>query len=138
MNRRRRRSAFTLIEVLLVLVILVILASLVVTAYGPIQQRANARAAKAQIGGFETAIGVYHTDMNNYPSSDQGLQALRQPPPDAGNRWAGPYLQKEVPMDPWGNPYRYAYPGSRNNSSFDIWSAGADGVDNTEDDIGNW
>lgn len=139
-HARRRRHGFTLVEVLLVLVILVILASLAVTAYGPIQRRANMRAAESQIGLFKTPLSVYYQDMNMYPTTAQGLQALRQPPGDLANpdAWYGPYLDTEVPLDPWGSPYQYESPGKYNPDSYDVWSFGPDGADGTEDDIGNW
>ena len=136
---RRRRGAFTLVEVLLVLVILVILASLAVTAYGPIQRRANIDAAKTQIGAFKTPLQVYQLHLNSYPTTAQGLEGLRTEPTDAmQGKWDGPYLEDPVPLDPWGNPYQYECPGSRNPESYDAWSWGPDLVDGTEDDIGNW
>lgn len=133
----RRRRGFTLIEVLLVLVILVVLASLAVVAYGPIQRRANINAAKSQIGLFKTPLQTYQMTVGSYP---QTLDALRAPPADLANpaKWDGPYLDSDVPLDPWGAPYYYAYPGSHSVDSYDLWSAGPDGVSGTEDDIGNW
>jgi general secretion pathway protein G len=136
--RRRRRSGFTLIEVLLVLVILVILGSLAVTAYGPMRKRAQIDAAKAAVSMFETPLEAYHLHMDAYPSNQEGLDALRAAPADAGSNWAGPYLKQDIPLDPWRNPYRYASPGTHNPDSYDLWSAGPDGVDGTADDIGNW
>ena len=136
---RRRRGAFTLVEVLLVLVILVILASLAVTAYGPIQRRANIDAAKSQIGLFKVPLSLYRMHLNAYPATAQGLEALRTEPTDAmQGKWDGPYLEDPVPLDPWGNPYQYECPGSQNPDSYDVWSWGPDKVDGTEDDIGNW
>ena len=136
---RRRRGAFTLVEVLLVLVILVILASLAVTAYGPIQRRANIDAAKSQIGLFKVPLSLFRLHLNACPSTAQGLEALRTVPTDAPQgKWDGPYLEDPVPLDPWGNPYQYECPGSRNPESYDVWSWGPDGADGTEDDIGNW
>jgi general secretion pathway protein G len=138
-SRRIRRRGFTLIEVLLVLVILVILASLAVTAYGPVQRRANVNAAKSQIGLFKTPLGLYQNDIGNYPMTEQGLMGLVQPPADAPpGKWNGPYLEGNIPLDPWGRQYNYKYPGDRNPQSYDVWSAGPDGVDGTEDDVGNW
>ncbi len=135
---RRRRGAFTLVEVLLVLVILVILASLAVTAYGPIQERANVDAAKAQVGLFETPLSLYRMHMNRYPGRDEGLEALCNEPDNALGKWDGPYLEGKTPLDPWGNPYQYESPGKNNPSSYDVWSWGPDTTDGTDDDIGNW
>jgi len=130
--RRRRKAGFTLIEVLLVLVILVILVSLGVGAYTNAQINAQINAAKAQVGLIDTPLHMYFLDMNNYPSS---LQALIQPPGDANQqKWRGPYMEKGLPLDPWGNPYQYQYPGQHNPGSYDLWSTGPDGVHI----IGNW
>jgi general secretion pathway protein G len=138
--RRRRRGGFTLIEVLLVMLILVILASLAVTAYVPIQRRANIHAAQIQIGLFKEQLGVYHVSMGTYPSTDQGLHALWNPPTDLPNpdKWDGPYSDSPIPLDPWDIEYRYEYPGRRNTHSFDVWSAGPNGIDGDVDDVGNW
>jgi general secretion pathway protein G len=135
-----RRRGFTLIEVLLVLVILVVLASLAVVAIGPIQRRANINAAKTQIGLLKTPLQSFQLAVGYYPSTAQGLEALRTPPPDLPSldKWGGPHLESSVPLDPWGNPYRYVCPGARNPDSYDLWSVGPDGIDGTDDDIGNW
>lgn len=142
MSRQRRtgRRGFTLVEVLLVLVILVVIASLAVTAYGPIQKRAYINAAKTQIGAFETPLETYRLDVGDYPSTEQGLLALREAPSDLPNeeKWAGPYLGKNVPPDPWDQPYQYEYPGTHEEGKPDIWSMGPDMMDGTEDDVGNW
>jgi len=140
---RRTRGVpggFTLIEVLLVLVILVTLASFAVNAYDGIRRKANINAAKVQIGLFESQLALYQLSMKDYPSTDQGLEALRNPPSDLANpdSWDGPYLEKPVPPDPWGNPYQYQYPGKNNQAKYDLWSFGPDMDDSTADDIGNW
>ncbi len=139
-NRPRRHRGFTLVEVLLVLVILVIIASLAVTAYGPIQKRAYTNATKTQIGAFETPLEAYRLDINDYPSTQQGLEALRTAPSDIADpdKWAGPYLGKPVPLDPWGSPYQYEYPGTHDETKPDIWSFGPDMINGNDDDIGNW
>lgn len=129
-RRRQRRQAFTLMEVLLVLVILVILGSMAGVFIRGAQKRAREDAARAQIGGFDAAIKMYELTVQQYPTTAQGLQALRQPPGDVAN-WDGPYLDKEVPADPWGNPYQYESDGE----SFRIWSFGPDQIDGSDDDI---
>ena len=137
--RAKRRAGFTLIEVLLVLVILVILGSLAVTAYGPMRKKAQIDAAKAAVSMFETPLEAYHLHMDAYPASQEGLNALREAPADAtGTNWSGPYVKTEIPLDPWKQEYRYESPGRHNPDSYDLWSAGPDGVDGTADDIGNW
>ncbi len=137
---RRRRGGFTLVEVLLVLVILVILVSLVVGTYTKAQKKARVNSARTQIGLFEQPIEMFYLDVNFYPSTQQGLDALNQQPGDLANpaRWDGPYLKKRVPLDPWDMPYQYECPGKFNVNSFDIWSFGPDTSDGTDDDIGNW
>ena len=134
---RRRRSGFTLMEILLVLAILVILGSLVTFGYVQIQKNAMMDSAKTQIRMFDQAIGMYRLDVGKFPSGDQGLQALRTQPPDApANKWRGPYIAVDVPMDPWGNPYRYQeITDSENQPSFEVTSDGPDGVNGTSDDI---
>jgi general secretion pathway protein G len=133
----RPNRGFTLIEVLLVLVILVILASLAATNIGAMRSKANISAAKAQIGAFKTPLDAYQLDIGMYPSTNQGLQALRTPPADIPNpqAWSGPYLDREIPMDPWGRQYQYISPG-RYNQDYDIWSLGPGGSEQTA--IGNW
>lgn len=135
--RQPQREAFTLMEVLLVLVILVILGSLAVGMFSSSQRKAQVNAARSQIGAFETPINMYHLDTNQYPPD---LESLRTPPSTLGDtsRWGGPYLNKDIPLDPWGSPYQYAYPGRYRPEEYDIWSLGPDGIDGTDDDIGNW
>ena len=135
-NRRRRRG-FTLMEILLVLAILVVLGSLVTFGYVTIQRNAMMDSAKTQIRMFEQAVDMYRLDVGKYPSGDQGLQALRLQPPDAPvNKWRGPYIQVEIPTDPWGNPYQYQeITDSLNQPSFEVISNGPDGANGTADDI---
>ena len=122
-------------EVLLVLVILVILGSMAGIFIRGARNRAMIDAARTQIGMFEGAIDMYELHMLSFPSSSEGLQSLRQPPGGSDStRWAGPYLEKEVPPDPWGNPYQYQLVDTEN---YRLWSYGPDGVDQTEDDITN-
>lgn len=134
MNRRtRRRRGFTLLEVLLVLTILVILGSTVTFYFAKTQSKANARAAQVQINAIAQLLEEYHIDVGSYPSTQQGLAALRSPPADLADttRWAGPYGNREISADPWSRPYQYESSGD----AFRIWSWGADGRDGTEDDI---
>jgi general secretion pathway protein G len=82
-------------------------------------------------------LAAYRLDIGDYPTS---LEELRMQPADAAaaERWAGPYLDREVPLDPWRRPYHYRYPGQHDPDMPDIWSAGPDGVDGTQDDIASW
>ena len=109
-------------------------------AYGPVRKQANIKAARAQIGVFESALGLYQVNIGDYPQTDQGLEAMREAPSALNDpdKWAGPYLAKAVPNDPWGQPYQYEYPGTHDDNMPDIWSMGPDMVDGTDDDVGNW
>ncbi|HVX59141.1 MAG TPA: type II secretion system major pseudopilin GspG [Pirellulales bacterium] len=138
-RRHRRREAFTLIEVLLVLVILVILGSLVGIQIRRAQKKGLVNAAKSQVSMFKTPLDMYQLDLGQYPSSSSGLDALRRAPGDVQDtKWAGPYLEKDAPLDPWGRKYHYANPGKHNTDGYDLWSSGPDGADGTDDDVGNW
>ena len=139
-NFSRRRRGFTLLEVLLVLLILGIIGAMAVIAIGPMQRNAYIKAAQAQVSAFSTPLQAYRLDLANFPSTSQGLDALRSPPSDLASptKWNGPYLAKPIPRDPWGNEYRYEHPGKYQTDGPDIWSLGPDGADSTEDDIGNW
>ena len=137
-SRRRSRAAFTLMEVLLVLVILVVLGSFAAVTIGNVQARANQRAAQAQIGLFKTPISTFQLDTGRYPTVLEDLLVL---PSNLTNptKWSGPYLDvPQIPIDPWGNPYMYQYPGTRNPTSYDVWSIGPDLQNGTQDDLGNW
>ena len=133
----RRRGGFTLIELLLVLVILGVLAAIVVPKFSGRTEQARRTAAVSQIATFGTALDAYEVDVGSYPQGKNGLSALLQEPRE-GTGWRGPYLQKEVPLDPWGNPYLYECPGKHNPSGYDLSSSGPDGRAGTDDDINNW
>jgi len=133
-RRRRRRAGFTLMEVLLVLAILVILGSMAVVSYTTIFAGAKEDAARTQLGIFEDAMKLYSLHVGSYPSTDGGIMALKYAPSDLPdpNRWRGPYLEKDVPADPWGNEYRYEL---INAQQYRFWSFGTDRMDGTDDDI---
>ena len=133
-----RRKGFTLIELLLVMVILGLLAALVGPRFFGQEKKAKQRAAKGQIALFETALNNYRLDVGRYPTTDQGLQALREQP-DGVTKWDGPYLKKAVPVDPWGNAFAYESPSE--HGDYAIISYGADGRPGGEDvdtDIVSW
>jgi|SRR4051794_19166558 general secretion pathway protein G len=137
-NKMRSRSGFTLMEVLLVLVILVILASLAISTYRGVQNRALKDAAKTKVGILSGQIDTYQLHMRNFPTS---LRDLLDKPSDprAADRWAGPYVKDTSALrDPWDNDFHLAVPGKHNTDSYDVWSVGPDGQDGTQDDIGNW
>jgi len=128
-HRGRQRGGFTLMELLVVIVVISLLAGLV----GPLVLRnvgdAKVSAARAQLELFALALDQYRLDNDYYPSTAQGLEALRtQPAGDpAARNWRGPYLRKAVPLDPWGHAYVYACPGARSPGGFDLASYGRDG-----------
>ena len=137
-KNRKRKHGFTLIEVLIVMVILGLLGALVAPRMFGKVGKSKQRAAKAQISLFETALDTYRLDTSKYPTTDQGLQALRTKPGGV-ERWDGPYLPKEVPLDPWGHAYEYRCPGE--HGDYDIISLGADGTGGGEgenEDVVNW
>jgi general secretion pathway protein G len=77
--------------------------------------------------------------MGDYPSTADGIQALITPPGAKADHWHGPYIEGgKIPLDPWGEPYQYAYPGTKNKGGYDLWSKGPDKQSGTADDIGNW
>jgi general secretion pathway protein G len=125
-----KRSGVTLIELLVVLAAIAILASVVGPSLFSNVGDAKVSAAKSQIELMTTAIGSYRVDTDNFPSSQQGLQALRtkpttgEPPPN----WRGPYLAKILPADPWGRSYVFVSPGIANPTSFDLYTLGKDGA----------
>lgn len=138
---RRLRRAFTLIELLLVMVILAVLAALVIPRFAGRSEEAREKAALTQIkGNFGTALDMYETDNGSYPTTAQGLDALRQEPSAAPQpkHWKGPYMKNEIPSDPWGNAYVYRSPGTQNPKGYDLLSMGPDGREGTEDDVTSW
>jgi general secretion pathway protein G len=132
----RPAAGFTLTELMLVVVIIGILAALVIPKIAGNSERARITAATADInGGIKSALGQYEVDNGMYPKN---LQDLLVAPANAKN-WHGPYLESaKLPVDPWGNPYIYYFPGKHNPNSYDLLSAGPDGKEGTDDDIGSW
>jgi general secretion pathway protein G len=140
-RQRARQGGFTLIEIMVVVVILGILAAIVVPNIMDAPDKARVTKAKQDLRVLESALELYKLDNFNYPSSQQGLEALVAPPsgdPPAPNWKQGGYI-KSLPKDPWGNPYQYLYPGT--HGELDLFSFGADGKpggDGVNADIGNW
>ena len=133
-----RQAGITLIELLVVMVIISLFATIVGQRLFRNVDRAMQVTAKAQISEFESVIGLFRLDVGRFPNSQEGLQALRVQPSGVPN-WDGPYLAKEVPLDPWGVPYQYRYPGTHND--YDLLSFGADGQEGGADedlDIVSW
>jgi general secretion pathway protein G len=136
----RNQRAFTLIELMLVVLIIATLAALVVPKFTGRAEQAKAAAAKADIMvNIPTALDLYELDNGFYPSTEQWLDALRVQPSTspAPTKWNGPYIKKK-PIDPWGNTYHYASPGTHNSNSYDLYSLGKDNAEGGKDDINNW
>lgn len=138
---RRDQRGFTLIEILVVVAIIAIFATVVALNVSGEVPKAKVTKAKSDISAIESALDQYKMDNSVYPSTDQGIQSLIQPP--AGGRVPKHYRDggyiKRLPTDPWGNPYGYASPGV--HGDVDIWSYGADGAPGGEGpdaEIGNW
>lgn len=133
-----RQQGFTLLELLVVMVIIGLLAGYVGPKYFAQIGKSEIKATRAQIDALEKALDQYRLDVGRYPSTEQGLNALMKQP--AGEtRWQGPYLRKDVPLDPWGSAYQYRQPGE--HGEFDLFSFGKDGKaggDGEAADITNW
>ena len=141
--RAFRSSGFTLLEVLVVVIVLGLLAGLVGPQILGRVSEARDATARTQIEMLAVALDSYRLDNGRYPTTQQGLAALRAAPtsdPVATN-WRGPYLRREVPADPWGRPYEYRSPGEANPSSYDLFTLGLDGLPGGEGedaDINSW
>ncbi|MFZ2651123.1 MAG: type II secretion system major pseudopilin GspG [Burkholderiaceae bacterium] len=120
----RGSNGFTLLELLVVIVIIGLLAGLVAPRYFDQVSKSNTKIARAQIDALEKALDQYRLDVGRYPTTEYGLAALNAKPQNI-EKWAGPYLKKDVPLDPWGLAYLYKSPGE--HGEYDLLSLGLDG-----------
>ncbi|WP_269630900.1 type II secretion system major pseudopilin GspG [Pelomonas sp. BJYL3] len=121
----RAQQAFTLLELLVVMVIIGLLAAYVGPRYFGQIGKSERGVARAQLDAFAKALDAYRLDTGHYPTSEQGLAALLGRPGGEA-RWSGPYLQKALPQDPWGNAYVYRSPAA-DGGDYDLLSLGQDG-----------
>ena len=130
----RRSRGFTLIEIMAVVLIIGLLSTIVGVSIFAQVDKGRVTTAAAQISNLEAVLELYRMDNANYPTTEEGLEALVTS--------SSKYIQKRrIPPDPWGNPYLYEQPGQNNPESFDLWSHGADGQAGGEGvnaDVGNW
>jgi general secretion pathway protein G len=143
MTSKQSQQGFSLIEIMVVLIIIGLLVSIIAPNVLNRADEARVQKVKADFSTVATALKLYRLDNYNYPTSEQGLQALVTKPtldPIPANWKKGGYLE-QLPMDPWGRPYLYLSPAEFGDGDFDIYSLGADGISGGEDqnaDIGNW
>ena len=136
--QKKSRKGFTLLEIVIAIALLAIIVGAVVTNVEGIFSSGQESVARMFVEEtVKTPLMQYRINMGSYPSTEEGLAALVNAPEQRRERWKGPYVSK-LPEDPWGNPYKYRYPGVKNPSSYDVWSTGPDKQDGTDDDIGNW
>jgi general secretion pathway protein G len=137
--KNRARAGVTLIEMLVVMTIIALFVALVAPNIIKRGDTARVTATRTQIHNFQTALGAYKLDTSAFPSTEQGLQALRVKP-EGMNLWGGPYMTQDIPKDAWGHDFVYKYPGEHGDEP-DIISYGADGQpggDALNADIVSW
>ncbi|MFW0758176.1 type II secretion system major pseudopilin GspG [Pseudomonas sp. H11T01] len=140
----KAQRGFTLIEIMVVVVIIGVLGAIVVPQFMSRPDQAKVTAAKTDIQAVSTSLEMYRLDNFNYPSTQQGLEALSKRPLGAPvpKNWNPQGYLKSLPIDPWGTPYQYLYPGVNSaDGGYDLFSFGSDGVPGGEGhgaDIGNW
>lgn len=137
---RKHLQGFTLIEMLVVIVLIGLLVGLVGPKLFGRVDSSKVQTAAAQVKMFKGSLETYRLDVGRFPTPAEGLNALTQAPAEdrARVKWRGPYLDQEIPLDPWGNPYVYSVPGA-NGQPFALYSQGADGKrggEGTDADVG--
>jgi general secretion pathway protein G len=123
-TKKQTMHGFTLLELLVVIVIIGLLAAYVGPKYFAQLGKSEVTVAKSQIEAFDRAVDTFRLDMGRFPTNEEGLTALNVQPANA-TKWNGPYLKKDIPLDPWGHAYIYKIPGTKGD--FEIISYGKDG-----------
>ncbi len=134
----RNNRGFSLLELMAVMLILGLISAVAVPTIGNKIRKGRQQTAKTQIGIIEGALEAYRMDTGDFPTQAQGLDALRSDP--GVENWDGPYLKKQIPLDPWKNPYQYNNP-SQHDNEIDVYSLGKDkqeGGDKENKDIVSW
>lgn len=138
----RKKRGFTLVEIMVVVIVLGVLAALVIPNLIGKTDEARVSSAKSDVSGMTTMIEAFRLDMRRYPTEEEGLGVLREPPSsEDANLWKGPYSKKPISNDPWGHPYLYHSPAPDGVSEMGIESLGADGQPGGEGyakDINSW
>lgn len=136
-QRKNKRSAFTLLEILIAIALLAAIAALLIGDLDRVLGGGRTEVARIFVNEtMENPLMNFRIHMGRYPTTEEGLQALLTRPSEEAENWQGPYIRR-LPNDPWGNPYQYRFPGERNPDGFDLWSWGPDGRD-SDANIGNW
>ena len=138
----RLRKGFTMLEILITIAIMAMLIGVVVQNLDKFFGQGQEGAAKVFVkSSLEAPLMSYRSHLGDYPSTEEGLNALVTAPEGKADRWRGPYVKAsggKLPVDPWGEAYLYRYPGTKNPDSYDLFSKGRDKQPDTADDIGNW
>ena len=125
-------------EVLLAIALISMLAFLVVGNLGKFMTDSQTNIAKSMVSDvFAVPMMSFKLSVGRFPTTEEGIKALETAPDSLGERWKGPYV-RNLPLDPWGNPFQYRFPAQKSRDGYDLWSNGPDGQPDTEDDIGNW
>jgi len=138
-RKRRNNRGVTLIELLVVMIIIALITALAAQRLTGKLEGASRKTAKNQISELEGALDLFRLDVGRYPTGAEGLEALRKKPGGVEN-WDGPYLKKDIPLDPWQKPFVYRRPGD--HGDFDLLSYGPDGMEGGEGesaaDVTSW
>jgi general secretion pathway protein G len=141
-KRLSSESGFTLLELMVVVIIIVLLASAIALEVNNKMGQARHARAVSDVDTLGSALDQFQLNCGRYPTTDEGLNALRVKPQSSDlTNWAGPYIKKAVPLDPWNRAYIYVSPGVHNPESYDLSSLGKDGKeggDGEDADITNW